>query len=217
VYPEAAKGHGVEAVVTVLVTVGLAGEVTNVETIRARLTTERDINDAAFWAAQPSKLFGQAAEDAVRQWRFEPTGAPRRFELPVPFGAQEQMVFVPIGRGGVQGASATPTVVTFAPEAAQGDKPARLRSGPVRPPRLVTRVEAVYPPAAKAANIQGAVILEIVIGTDGTVKEGRVLRSIPLLDQAALAAVVQWKYEPTLLNGAPAEVIATVTIDFTLP
>jgi len=82
---------------------------------------------------------------------------------------------------------------------------------------LVSRVEPVYPPAAKAANIQGVVILELVIGTDGTVIEGRVLRSISLLDQAALDAVVQWKYEPTLLNGAPVEVIATVTINFTLP
>jgi protein TonB len=82
---------------------------------------------------------------------------------------------------------------------------------------LVSRVEPVYPPAAKAANIQGVVILELVIGTDGTVIEGRVLRSIALLDQAALDAVVQWRYEPTLLNGAPVEVIATVTVNFSLP
>jgi TonB family protein len=206
----------VEAVVTVRVTVGIAGEVMNVETVRTRLTTERDINDPAFWATQPSKLFAQAAEDAVRQWRFEPTGASRRFELPVSFGKPDTMVFVPIGQGG-QAANPTPTVVTYAPEVAQGDKPARLRSGSVRPPRLVTRVEPVYPAAAKAANVQGVVVLEIVIATDGTVKEGRVLRSIQVLDKAALDAVVQWMYEPTLLNGAPVEVIATVSINFTLP
>jgi protein TonB len=219
VYPEAAKGHGVEAVVTVRVTVGTAGEVTNAETVRTRLATERDVTDPTFWASQPSKLFGQAAEDAVRQWRFEATAAPRRFELPVPFGEQDHMVFVPIGRGGVHVANGTPGVVTYAPEAtsAQGDKPARIRSGPIRPPHLLSRVEPVYPPAAKASNVQGVVILELVIGTDGTVKEGRVLRSIPLLDQAALDAVVQWRYEPTLLNGAPVEVIATVTVNFTLP
>ena len=218
VYPEAAKGHGVEAVVTVRVTVGMAGEVTNVETVRTRLTTDHDINDPAFWASQPSKLFGQAAEDAVRQWRFEPAGASRRFELPVPFGQQNQMVFVAIARPGVQAANGAPSVEISAPEAAaQGDKPARIRSGSIRTPRLVSRVEPVYPPAAKAANIQGVVILELVIGTDGTVIEGRVLRSISLLDQAALDAVVQWRYEPTLLNGAPVEVIATVTVNFSLP
>jgi protein TonB len=219
VYPEAAKGHGVEAVVTLNVTVGTAGEVTNVEVVRTRLTTERDINDPAFWASQPSRLFGQAAEDAVRQWRFEPSSASRRFEMPVPFGEPAQMVFVPIGLGGVRVANGGRDVVPSAPEAtsAQGDKPARIRSGSIRPPHLVSRVEPVYPPAAKAANIQGVVILELVIGTDGTVKEGRVLRSIPLLDQAALDAVVQWRYEPTLLNGAPVEVISTVTVNFTLP
>ena len=101
---------------------------------------------------------------------------------------------------------------------AQGDKPARIRvGGAIRQPSMVSKVEPVYPPLAKQANIQGVVILELVIDTDGSVKEGRVLRSIPLLDQAALDAVVQWRYQPTLLNGAPVEVIATVTVNFTLP
>jgi protein TonB len=82
---------------------------------------------------------------------------------------------------------------------------------------MVSKVEPVYPPLAKEANIQGVVILELVIDTDGSVKDGRVLRSIPLLDQAALDAVVQWRYQPTLLNGAPVEVIAVVTVNFMLP
>jgi TonB family protein len=220
VYPEAARGHGVEAVVHVRVTVGMAGEVTNVEVLRTRLTTERDVTDPGFWASQPSKLFGQAAEDAVRQWRFEPGSAVRRFEVPVPFG-EDQMAFVPIGsggRGGVQGANRTPSVVARAePIAAQGDKPARIRvGGAIRQPHQVSNVAPVYPPAAEAANVQGVVILELVTGTDGTVIQATVLRSIPLLDQAALDAVTQWRYEPTLLNGAPVEVIMVVTVNFTL-
>jgi protein TonB len=220
VYPEAAKGHGVEATVHLRVTVGTAGEVTNVEVIRTRLTTERDVTDPTFWASQPSRLFGQAAEDAVRQWRFEASSASRRFELPVSFG-ENQMVFVPIGRAGhapMHVVNGTPAETRFAPAAAQADKPARIRvGGAIRQPHLVSKVESVYPPAAKAARVQGVVILEIVIGTEGTVKEAIVLRSIPLLDQAALDAVVQWKYEPTLLNGAPAEVISTVVVNFALP
>jgi protein TonB len=52
---------------------------------------------------------------------------------------------------------------------------------------------------------------------DGTIREARVLRSIPLLDQAALDAVRQWEYEPTLLNGAPVPVILTVTVQFSMP
>jgi protein TonB len=81
---------------------------------------------------------------------------------------------------------------------------------------MVLKVEPVYPLVAKQANIQGVVILEIVVGTDGSVQEARVFRSIPLLDQAALDAVVQWKYQPTLLNGVPVEAISTVTVNFTL-
>ena len=60
-------------------------------------------------------------------------------------------------------------------------------------------------------------ILEIVIGADGAVSNARVLRSIPLLDQAALDAVRQWRYEPTLLNGGPTPVIMTATVNFSLP
>ena len=74
----------------------------------------------------------------------------------------------------------------------------------------------VYPEAAKAAGIEGVVILEIVIGEDGSVIEVQVVRSIPELDQAAIDAVSQWQYEPTLLNGEPVEIEMTVTINFTL-
>ena len=57
-------------------------------------------------------------------------------------------------------------------------------------------------------------ILEITIAPDGTIREARILRSIPLLDQAALDAVRQWRYEPTQLNGTPVPVIMTVTVSF---
>jgi protein TonB len=60
------------------------------------------------------------------------------------------------------------------------------------------------------------VILEITIGKDGSVASARVLRSIPELDQAAIDAVLQWVYEPTLLNGEPIDVKSIVTINFTL-
>ena len=63
----------------------------------------------------------------------------------------------------------------------------------------------MYPEDAKAAGIEGAVILLIVIGEDGSVIEAQVLRSVPELDQAALDAAYQWRYEPTLLNGEPVE------------
>ena len=64
--------------------------------------------------------------------------------------------------------------------------------------------------------MQGIVILEAVIGPTGKVTEVKVLRSVPLLDEAAITAVKQWVYTPTLLNGVPVPVIMTVTVNFTL-
>ena len=73
-----------------------------------------------------------------------------------------------------------------------------------------------YPDIAKQARVQGIVILEAIIDPGGNVTNVRVLRSIPLLDQAAIAAVKQWKYEPTLLNGVPVPIVMTVTVNFAL-
>jgi TonB family protein len=95
--------------------------------------------------------------------------------------------------------------------------PRRIRvGGEVKPPFRIVNVNPVYPEEAKAAGIQGVVILDCVIGEDGTVIETLVLESVPELDQAAIDAVMQWLYEPTLLNGEPVEVEMTVTITFTL-
>ena len=69
---------------------------------------------------------------------------------------------------------------------------------------------------AIAARVEGTVIIEAVIDTDGRVQSARVLRSIPLLDTAALTAVGQWAYSPSLLNGVPVPVIMTVTVTFRL-
>jgi len=72
----------------------------------------------------------------------------------------------------------------------------------------------VYPPLAKQARIQGVVILEAVIGKDGSVYEVHVISGHPLLQQAAIDAVWQWKYKPTMLNGEAVEVVTTVTVNF---
>jgi len=60
------------------------------------------------------------------------------------------------------------------------------------------------------------VILETLIGVDGKITNARVLRSVPMLDQAALDAVMQWEFTPTRLNGQPVPVLMTVTVQFTL-
>jgi protein TonB len=86
----------------------------------------------------------------------------------------------------------------------------------VAPPRKRHDVSPVYPPIAASARIEGTVVLEAVIDREGNVSNLRVVKSIPLLDNAALEAVRQWKYEPTRLNGRPVPVVMTVTLSFVL-
>src|SRR5262245_58743972 len=86
--------------------------------------------------------------------------------------------------------------------------------GNIRPPKKIADVAPTYPPIALQAGIEGVVILETVIAEDGSVRDVRVLRSIPLLDAAAVEAVRQWRFTPTLLNGEPIPVVMTVTVEF---
>ena len=86
----------------------------------------------------------------------------------------------------------------------------------IDPPRIVKRVEPVYPATAQRARIQGVVVLEATIGPDGKVRDAKVIQSIPELDEAALAAVRQWEYTPTIVKGVAQSVIMTVKLNFAL-
>jgi len=95
--------------------------------------------------------------------------------------------------------------------------PAPVRvGGNIKPPQKTKHVAPQYPAIAQSARVQGIVIIEATIGPTGKVTDAKVLRSQPLLDQSALAAVRQWEFTPTLLNGVPVPVIMTVTVQFTL-
>ena len=95
--------------------------------------------------------------------------------------------------------------------------PAPVRvGGNIKAPTKTKDQKPVYPAIAQSARVQGVVIIEATIGPDGKVQDARVLRSIPLLDAAALTAVKGWEYTPTLLNGVPVPIIMTVTVNFTL-
>jgi protein TonB len=86
----------------------------------------------------------------------------------------------------------------------------------VKEPRKLKDVHPVYPPLALSSRLEGVVILECVVDTRGRVQEARVLRGVPLLDQAALDAVRQWVYSITLVDAVPVPVIMTVTVSFRL-
>lgn len=103
------------------------------------------------------------------------------------------------------------------PPPPQPRAPEPIRAGGlIRPPTKVVHVAPDYPQIARASRVQGVVIIEATIDSRGNVASAAVLRSIPLLDQAALDAVRQWKFTPTLLNGSAVPVIMTVTVNFTL-
>jgi protein TonB len=112
--------------------------------------------------------------------------------------------------GGVVGG-----VVGGLPDAPPPPQAVRV-GGQIKEPKKLKHVNPEYPDIAKQARVQGVVILECTISPQGKVTNVTVLRGIPLLDAAAVEAVKQWVYTPTLLNGVPVPVIMTVTVNFKL-
>jgi TonB family protein len=100
------------------------------------------------------------------------------------------------------------------------DTAARLNpirvGGNIMTPMKTHDAKPTYPADAQNAHVQGVVIIEALVDPTGTVANAGVLRSIPMLDAAALGAVSRWRFMPTLLNGQPVSVIMTVTVNFTL-
>jgi protein TonB len=129
-----------------------------------------------------------------------------------PFGPRSSDL--PVTSGRVPEGSPGRGVTTLSPP------PPRVQpvpiGGQIREPRRLVYAPPVYPTVAQTARIEGIVILEAIIDERGAVRDIRVLRSIPLLDRAAIDAVSRWRYRPTTLNGAPVPVIMTVTVSFKL-
>jgi len=81
---------------------------------------------------------------------------------------------------------------------------------------ILKKVQPTYPPLARSARIQGQVVLQAVIGKDGSIQNLRAISGHPMLTPAAIDAVRQWKYKPYFLNGEPVEVDTQITVNFTL-
>ena len=115
--------------------------------------------------------------------------------------------------GGVLG-SVIGNVPATVPKAAT---PQRVRvSQGVSQGLLIHKVQPTYPPLARQARVQGTVVLQAVIGKDGTIENLRVVSGHPMLTSSALEAVKQWRYKPYYLNGEPVEVDTTINVNFTL-
>jgi len=146
-----------------------------------------------------------------------PNSAP--IEVPIGVGPEPEVAPPPPTESSFSTIEGPPVLDNVAEAAPLPPPPAK---DPVRPGGSISRPERIhyvapeYPALARAARREGTVILEAVLDTDGHVREARVLRSIPLLDAAALEAVEQWRFTPTLLNGEPVPVVLTVTVVFSL-
>lgn len=147
----------------------------------------------------------EAALAAVRQWRFDPPAqAPMLVATDVTVGksAAGADLYTPASPG--------------VPSRQMSSRPPIRVSGNMAPPTKLVSVNPTYPQEAKDAKVTGVVIVDATIDADGSVSKVDVVRSIPLLDEAAVDAVRQWKFSPTLLNGEPVPVIVTITVNFTL-
>ena len=122
--------------------------------------------------------------------------------------------------GGVEGGVAGGIVGGLPSEVAPPPKPVTqvIRvGGEIREPKRIVYVAPEYPLLASQAGVVGLVILEAHVGTDGRVKDVTVLRSQPIFDDSAKAAVMQWRYQPLLLNGIAMEFVLSVTVQVRPP
>ena len=149
--------------------------------------------------------------DAAEQMQVAAAARSAETRANLPQGARNFSSGVQLSIDGVPPAASRQGESRFPPP--PPNAPVRV-GGNVRTPAKIADAAPVMPDVARQAGIRGVVIVEITIGTDGATTDAKILRSIPLLDQAALDAVRQWRYEPTLLNGTPVPVIMTVTVNF---
>lgn len=211
-YPAEVLGAGVRGVVSLRVTLDNAGRVAEARRLSGYLPA---------MSADPAQrrryedAFARAAIESVRQWQYEPpANAPIAFTVTFEFRPDRdaRLLAHDVSTPREAGAAAPPPP----PPPPDWHKGALKVGGNIRPPQKVKDVRPAYPALAREAEVEGIVILEARIDENGRVSHTRVLKSIPLLDQAALDAVQQWEFQPTLMNGAPVPVVMTVTIAFHL-
>jgi TonB family protein len=220
-YPVEAKMKGIEGDVVLHISVDDQGDVAD-----------------AYVVSGPNEL-RESALQAVRQWKYDKTGAvPASMDVTVTFSLEKPASVakdkekpggprsgvsggVPGGvAGGVAGGVKDGVAGGVATEQARTEDsspPKRIRvGGNVQAANLIYKVTPLYPPEAKEARVQGTVRMNVTVGSDGTVTHVELESGDPLLAPAAMEAVKAWIYRPTLLNGEPVEVVTKVDVNFTL-
>jgi TonB family protein len=202
-YPQDALERGIKGTVVVDITVNAEGVVTTA----AVASGPQELRASAFRAALGLKYTKGQSTTAMKiafeylltdtSWGVKINGALPNIGLRIP---------VPGGDNYVE----------KVPDAGPDASGAYRLGGDLRPPKKLKDAPPDYPAIARQARVQGVVILEVRLDQQGLVTDARPLRSIPLLDEAAIDAVKQWRYEPTLMNGVAVPVLMTVTVNFSL-
>jgi TonB family protein len=195
-YPQAALDHQVQGDAFVDVVVGENG------------TVER-----AQWVGcvNCSSILGHAALEAVKKWEYQPTLVDGKA---VTVSSWIAFHFRLEGKPSVEILSRAESS-TPAAEPPRAPRPAHLRvSAGVAEANMIHKVVPVYPSEARAAHVQGDVVIQCAIDGEGQIAHARVISGDPLLAPSALEAVKQWKYKPYTLNGEPVEVETVITVRF---
>jgi TonB family protein len=205
IYPEEARKNQVEGLVI----------------LEAKTDEKGNVADVRILRSIPA--LDQAAIDALKQWKYEPMIIKRK-PMPVLFTVTVRFMLDKGEKGGVV-SGVTGAVeegvnggvvggVVTEKDLEEFAKGAVKAEGNIRPPKLIRQVDPIYPEEARKKQIEGIVILSARTDEQGNVVGVKVLRSIPELDQAAIDALKQWKYEPTIIDGKPRALIFTVTVRF---
>ena len=183
--------------------------------VRVVISQAGDVEKTEVLSGDP--ILARATVESVNKWKFQPVvrdGIPVKVStnLNFNFAFKDKVV------------DYEPHVQPSAPaesKAGASGKPSAASSPLFLPQKttagmLIHRVQPVYPPEAKAARIQGSVVLAAIIAKDGSVKNLRVISGSRALVGAAVGAVQQWRYRPYMLNGEPVEVESQITVNFTI-
>ncbi len=201
-YPQDALEAGIKGVVVVDITVNAAGDVSTAGVVSG----PQALRASAFKAALAMKYTPGPSVTAMQiTFEYVLTGTTWGVKIGE---ALPNIGLRPIPRN----ADAVAPAPTTNPDATGAY---RIGNG-LMPPKKMKDVPPAYPAAAQEARVQGVVIMEARVDEQGNVSDVRVLRSIPLLDEAAVDAVKQWQYTPTLMNGVAVPIMMTVTVSFTL-
>ncbi len=206
-YPHDALERGIKGVVIVDIVVNAAGDVSTA----AVASGPQELRASAFKAALGLKYTKGSSTTAMQiTFEYVLTGTTWGVKIGE---ALPNMGLRPMP----QNAGAAPGPLVMSSRGPADEMPAAIElAALIRPPKKIKDVPPAYPAIAQQARVQGVVILEARVDEGGNVSHTHVLRSIPLLDQAAIDAVKQWQYTPTLMNGVAVPIIMTVTVNFSL-